>query len=163
MPMGEIASRLYPKAPELTQRRPDAAPPPDSARSLVDHATAITGKIATESDVAIEGALDGELECHGKVFIAEGAKVSARIHAREVVVAGELNGDAICVERLEAHPTARITGSIRTPLLVVQEGALVDGKITMSPPSPETGEARQTSPTEGEPEPQRELVGGAAG
>lgn len=163
-PIGEIASRLYPKAPELTQRRPDAPAPADNTRSLVDHATAVTGKIATESDVTIEGALDGELECHGRVYIADGAKVGARLHAREVVVAGELKGDAVCTERLEAQPTARITGMIRTPILVVHEGALVDGTIIMSPPSSKAEEsAPSTSPSEGEPEPEPQLVGGAAG
>lgn len=163
-PIGEIASRLYPKAPELTQRRPDVVNPTESTRSLVDHATAVTGKIATESDVTIEGALDGELECHGRVYIAEGAKVGARIHAREVVVAGELKGDAVCTERLEAQPTARITGTIRTPILVVHEGALVDGTIIMSASSPEAEEtAPSTPPAEGEPEPEPQLVGRTAG
>ncbi len=162
VPIGEIASRLYPKAPELTQRRPDTAVVPDSTQSLVDRATAVTGKIATDGDVTVEGALDGELECHGRVFIAEGAKVGAKVHAREVVVAGELHGDAVCTERLEAQATARITGTIRTPILVVQEGALMDGTIAMSPAGPETATASPTLPAEGEPEPERELVSRAA-
>src|SRR5579859_950579 len=70
--MGEIASRLYPKAPELTQRRSDTTAVPEGTQSLVDRATAVTGKIATDGDVTVEGVLDGELECQGKVLIAEG-------------------------------------------------------------------------------------------
>ena len=144
--------RLYPKAPELTQRRPDTAVAPDNTRSLVNHATAVTGKIATESDVTIEGALDGELECHGRVFIAEGAKVGAKVHAAEVVVAGELHGDAVCTERLEAQPTsARRFRFIRTPLLIVQEGALVDGTIVMSPSIPRWKRHRRRRRPKGSP------------
>lgn len=130
-PQVDIANRLYPRAPDVVSRRSDANAT-DGHQSLIDRATLCKGNLRTESDLYVEGILEGELDCQGKLFVAEGARVAARVSARSVVVAGELEGDVTCIDRFEASPTARISGTLKTPQLVVHEGAQIDGRISMS-------------------------------
>lgn len=132
----DISSRLYPRGGEVTTRRSEPSVPQEIHYSLIDPSTAVNGKLRTEGDLQIEGLLEGELDCLGRVFIAEGARVVARIGGRTVVVAGEVEGDIVCQERFEALATARVSGSVRTPQLTVHEGATMDGSITMSSGGP---------------------------
>jgi cytoskeletal protein CcmA (bactofilin family) len=59
-----------------------------------------------------------------------------------VVVAGTLNGELTCRERLQILPSGRVSGTVTTGSLIIQEGALYEGELHM-----------RTSPTETRPQP----------
>jgi cytoskeletal protein CcmA (bactofilin family) len=47
-------------------------------------------------------------------------------------VSGTVNGNIIAEAKVVLHKTARINGDIQTPSIVVEEGAMITGKINMS-------------------------------
>jgi cytoskeletal protein CcmA (bactofilin family) len=93
--------------------------------------TSWSGTLRSESDVYLEGTVEGTLEVRDTVYIAERATVDARITARAIVVSGQLNGTIACEERLEVTPTGRLSGEIEAGSLVVHDGAIMDGKFKM--------------------------------
>jgi cytoskeletal protein CcmA (bactofilin family) len=46
-------------------------------------------------------------------------------------VSGTVNGNVIAEAKVVLHKSARINGDIQTPSIVVEEGAMITGKINM--------------------------------
>ena len=109
----------------------------DDADSTIGEHTSFDGTYRSENSMRIRGSAQGEVECAKAIFIEEKAKVSAKLTAASITVAGEVNGELICTGRVEVRPTGRVTGTIDAGTLVVQEGAFVEGTIKMKQGAPE--------------------------
>ena len=86
------------------------------------------GLLYVRGPVRIDGQLEGELIASGTVWIAETARVKARVEARQVVVAGELAGEIRADEKNEILATARVTAALHTPRLVLADGCFFEGR-----------------------------------
>jgi cytoskeletal protein CcmA (bactofilin family) len=93
------------------------------------------GNLKIDGSITIEGQVKGEVEAKKLVFVAEGAKVDAKVRASLVVIAGEFNGAVHCFDHLEVKSTGRVTASVSTKTLVIGEGAFISGEILVSPDS----------------------------
>jgi cytoskeletal protein CcmA (bactofilin family) len=93
--------------------------------------TKITGKLAFEGSVRIEGHIEGEISCEDTLTIGEGAVVKAKIAGTTVVVHGQVNGDIAARTKLELRAPSKVTGNINAPSLVIHEGAVFEGQCTM--------------------------------
>ncbi|HEY8491686.1 MAG TPA: polymer-forming cytoskeletal protein [Dehalococcoidia bacterium] len=139
-PAPAFQQRPAPPAPEPRAARPPAPVPPAVAATpavtpetvtLVSKGARWEGKLSSEGDIRVEGALNGEIETDGTVFLAEQAKVRGTINARNVLIAGEVEGEIFCKERLEVLPGGSARGQINTNLVVIHEGAFVDSRFKM--------------------------------
>ena len=85
--------------------------------------------------------------------VAEGASVSAKVEAANVVVAGTLTGEIVCRERLQILPSGRVSGTVTTNSLAIQEGAFYEGELHMrttpADTRPQPPAARAASPSAG--------------
>lgn len=137
------ASPYAPSTPTPVQAQAPAPPPtpprmklPDvpaltGGASLVSKDAIWDGKLACTGDVRIEGTLQGEVETSGTLFVAEGARVHGTVRARNVLLAGEIDGQMRCDEKLEILPGGSARGEIDTGSLVVHEGAFIESKFQM--------------------------------
>ena len=83
-------------------------------------------------NLQINGKFEGSLQTRGHLIIGERAQVTANVDGEGIVVAGQLTGDVTATERLELRGTARVIGTIKTPRLLVQEGAVIQGQCDMT-------------------------------
>ncbi len=123
-------------APAPRMPAPSLAPASGGA-SLVSKDAVWDGKLNCSGDVRIEGVLQGEVETTGTLFVAAEARVHGTVHARNVMLAGEIEGQLRCDERLEILPGGSARGEIDTGSLVVHEGSFIDSRFQMH-----TGAAR---------------------
>jgi cytoskeletal protein CcmA (bactofilin family) len=49
-----------------------------------------------------------------------------------VIVSGTVTGNIFASERIVLHKTARVEGDIEAGSMAIEEGAMLNGKITMS-------------------------------
>ncbi|HZQ35173.1 MAG TPA: polymer-forming cytoskeletal protein [Dehalococcoidia bacterium] len=89
------------------------------------------GKLRSDGDVRVEGVVQGEIDTAATLVIAEAARVMGTIHARNVLIGGEVEGDVLCEERLEVLPGGSARGQINSGTLVVHEGAYIDSRFQM--------------------------------
>lgn len=115
--------------PEPPVRSPRAATPP----SCIDDATEFEGKIQSSKTIRIDGRVKGEVHCSQAVIVGESASVEAVIHAASVIISGEVKGDLSATSKITLQKTARVTGDLRTPGIVIEEGALLEGRIVIGP------------------------------
>lgn len=111
--------------------------------SVIDRFSRFDGDFVAERDLRVEGNVKGSIDCHGTLFIAEGAIVSARVTAENITVAGDLSGETRCRGKLHLLPTGRVRGRVGTSALVITEGAIYEGELAM---------AEETQPVASEPQ-----------
>jgi cytoskeletal protein CcmA (bactofilin family) len=74
---------------------------------------------------------DGEINAKSSVIIGESAIVTAQIKGASIIVAGTVNGELIASQRIEIQPSAKVSGKLTAPKLMMHEGALFDGQCAM--------------------------------
>jgi len=100
----------------------------DSITSLIGHDVRIEGTIAFQGTIRIDGHVKGKIRTdNGKVIIGEKAVVDADINVDEAIIMGEVTGTIETREKIEVHPPARIMGDIRSPVIAIESGAVIDG------------------------------------
>lgn len=90
------------------------------------------GNLKSDGSVRIEGQVTGEVDAKDTVHVCETAKVDAKVRAAFVVIAGDLEGEVHCSERLEILPSGRVKAHLTTKSLMICEGAFIEGQIQMS-------------------------------
>jgi len=88
----------------------------------------------SQGDVLVEGSFEGEIEAKATVWVEKGAQTQAQLHANDVVISGAFNGEVECRHRLHITATASISGQIKTPVLVIEDGATVNCRFSMTRP-----------------------------
>ncbi len=99
------------------------------SESLVDRHSSFDGRYETDHDLRVEGTISGEVVCRGLLTIEQEASARARIQARDAQIRGRLEGDIVCSGKLTLTATAVVTGTLKAPVLVVEEGASLSGSI----------------------------------
>ena len=91
----------------------------------------IVGKIMTDSDFRIDGEVEGEIICKGKVVIGQKGYLKGSISCVSAEVIGTVEGDIIVSETLSLRATAVITGEVKTKILIVEPNAIFNGTCSM--------------------------------
>ena len=99
----------------------------DDKATLIDANADVEGKLKGR-DAHILGRFRGEVEVSGRLVLGEGARVDARVAADAAEISGEFKGE-IKVRALTLTEKARVQGNVDAELLVVREGAQLDGTI----------------------------------
>lgn len=135
----------------------------DEIHAFLGKETEVRGELKFEGTVQIDGTFRGEIHATGTLIVGEGARLEgAEINCGTLIVSGQVVGNIRATHRVEALAPARILGNIQTPVLVINEGVLLDGNIRMAV-SAEEGKAREKIPFVGKREklPSQEEIPGA--
>jgi len=104
---------------------------PEALTAFIDQGSEFEGRLSFKNTVRIDGAFKGEISSENTLIVGEPGTVSASIRSRHVIVSGEVSGDVVATERLVVHKTGRVDGDIQTPKLVVEDGAVIEGRVQM--------------------------------
>ena len=103
----------------------------DDNITLLAKGVVLKGEIHVEGTVRIDGCLDGEIQTKGQVIIGEDGLVQGTITAGSVVSSGRIKAKVMANERVQLMKTATLIGEVLTPLLVIEEGAKLQGVTDM--------------------------------
>lgn len=109
-----------------------SVPTVDTFTSVIAHTTSWNGNLESSGSLHIHGRVEGSLNARDDIFIAEEAEVEAVVNAANVTVAGSVRGSVQCTERFEILPRGKVAGDVRAPIVVVHEGALIAGEVSMT-------------------------------
>lgn len=138
-----FGSRKPPSGPSGSQSPPSnpspsggssAAPtrqPPVGFETVLGPHTALHGELKSEANVRIDGMFDGAIAIEGNIMVGETAHISANIQALNMSIAGSVRGD-LTGQKIQVMRTGRVWGDLNAASIVTEEGAFIDGKITMS-------------------------------
>ena len=103
----------------------------DDNITLLAKGVVLKGEIHVEGTVRIDGRLDGEIQTKGQVIIGEDGLVQGTITAGTVISSGRIKAKVMADDRVQLMRTATLIGEVLTPLLIIEEGAKLQGVMDM--------------------------------
>lgn len=91
----------------------------------------IVGNITADSDYRIDGLIEGELNCTGKVVIGEAGRIKGNVTCQNAEIMGLMDGKIVCYQQLSLRASGKIQGDVKTKTLIVEPGAVFNGTCSM--------------------------------
>ena len=104
--------------------------------NLIAAGTVVEGKLRTPGSIRVDGRIAGEVTATQNVSVGSTGDVDGNITAKNVTIGGKIKGMVVAQEKLVFEAKAVVRGDIRAAKLVIDEGALFDGKCMMSEAKP---------------------------
>jgi len=103
----------------------------DDNITLLARGVQLRGEIRVEGTVRIDGRLEGEIYTKGEVIIGEEGLVQGTITAGTIVCSGRIKATVHAAERVQLLKTAILIGEVHAPVLMMEEGAKIQGVTDM--------------------------------
>lgn len=100
-------------------------------RAFLGEGTSFIGTLQFEGTVRLDGRFEGDISGSDLLIIGQTAAVRAEIQVGSLVVGGRVEGNIVARKRVELLATAQVTGTVKTPALVVSDGAALNGTCEM--------------------------------
>ena len=104
----------------------------EEVRAFLGKGAEFIGKLIFNGAVRIDGDFQGEVYGQGSLVVGEGAVVKARIAVSSIYISGDVQGNIDVKEKINIHSTGKFYGDVSTPVFIMEEGALFEGKSHMA-------------------------------
>jgi len=104
----------------------------DEVIAFVGKGVEFKGVITYNGTVRIDGRLEGEIHTAGVLMVGQEAVIMAKVTAGTVISRGNITGDIVAAGRVRLLAPAVLNGSVKTPLLSMEEGVLFNGSLEMA-------------------------------
>ena len=134
--------------PETLSARTDASNAPrtggtQGSTAIIGKGMVIKGQVRSAEHMHVDGEIDGSLYLAGfDLTVTAEARVRADVTAREVDVAGVIDGNVDATKKITVRRGGRLLGDLKTPGIVIEDGAYFKGKIEIV-----NSETREQTPT----------------
>ncbi len=126
----QVETNPAPDVEPIQITKPSLPQPAIGFDTVLGPNSVLEGTFQSNANVRLDGTFSGALEINGNILVGETAKIKADINARNISVAGAVRGN-ITGKKVQVLRTGRVWGDIRATALTTEEGAFIDGKITM--------------------------------
>ena len=107
--------------------------PVSDLRGFLGEGTEIKGELVFSDMLRVDGSVTGKITSDsGTLLVGERGYVKASVEAATVSVSGTIEGTVTAKNKVEIHPTGKIFGDVYTQALIIEDGAVFDGKSHMS-------------------------------
>ena len=103
----------------------------DALNGFVDAGCTIRGELEFANSFRLDGKVEGTIRSKSELLVGEGGVIDGEVEVARCLVGGEVRGVLRASEQVVLHATARVWADIHTPALVMEDGALLEGKVTM--------------------------------
>ena len=93
--------------------------------------TKIVGKINTDSDFRLDGEIEGDIVCKGKLVIGAKGYLKGSISCSNAEILGIVDGNLQVGDTLTLRSSAKLNGDVTTKSLVVEPNAIFNGSCSM--------------------------------
>ncbi|MDR0826728.1 MAG: polymer-forming cytoskeletal protein [Desulfovibrio sp.] len=104
----------------------------DDFTAFLGSGTEYQGRLTFKGTVRVDCRFIGEIVSDGKLILGKEAFFEGTVTVKELVVHGVLTGEAVVGKRTVLHQDAKVTGTLNTPILVMEEGANLQGDLHMN-------------------------------
>lgn len=108
----------------------------NTLNAFLGRGTEYFGRLEFGDTVRIDGTFRGEIASNGTLVLGRNAVVDGHVQVGTLISNGRVNGEVTASCRAILRKNSLLTGSLSTPTLVVEEGALLEGTVTMGPDCP---------------------------
>ena len=118
-----------------------------SSTTVIGPSILISGKLSGDEDLTVRGRVEGTLHLTRTLVVETSGIVKADVSVKNAVVSGVVVGNIEASESVELTREGRMVGDIRSPRIIIVDGASFRGRVDMGNAEPaKNGEARSARP-----------------
>ena len=110
----------------------------DEIDGFIDEGTEFRGELRFRNVFRVDGRVRGRIVSDNTLIIGESGDVEAEIDCGTVSIKGQAKGQIRGRQKIELLSGSRVSGTLNTPALTIEEGSLFQGDCDMHAPSAET-------------------------
>lgn len=99
--------------------------------NILASGTRLKGEITSEEDFRIDGAIEGNIQCRGKIIVGQSGSVTGNINCTNIDLFGNVTGNIICSETVILKASSYLNGEIKTRVIEIEPGANFEGTCSM--------------------------------
>ncbi|MCX8011379.1 MAG: polymer-forming cytoskeletal protein [Ignavibacteria bacterium] len=99
--------------------------------SLIGRNVFLKGDLSGEGNFRIEGKIEGHISIKGNLYLGDNGSNRGNIDSNNFTNNGIVEGNINIKEKLVLEKNSKIKGDIKTKILVVEEGAEINGMCIM--------------------------------
>ena len=105
--------------------------PAEGAQTVMGPSIVLDGEISGGEDVVVQGTVRGKIAIATALYVEQSGVLEADVDASSVEVAGLVTGDVAARERVELKAGCKVVGDIRSPRILIADGAVFKGSVDM--------------------------------
>lgn len=109
-----------------------AAESSNELNAFLGAGTEYKGRLDFTGTVRIDGSFHGEISSTGSLVLGKDAVIQGEVHVDTLISNGSIKGDVHAATKAVLQKNSVLDGSLRTPALVVEEGASIEGNVEMA-------------------------------
>jgi cytoskeletal protein CcmA (bactofilin family) len=113
--------------------------------TIIGPSILISGKLSGDEDLTVRGRVEGELSLTRTLIVEPSGIVKANVAVRNAIVSGVVVGNITATESVELTREGRMVGDIRSPRVIIVDGASFRGRVDMGNAEPRAAGERATS------------------
>ena len=100
------------------------------APTVLGRSVILRGELSGGEDLLIEGQFEGTINLEDHCLtVGQNGRVSAEIHARQVVILGSVKGNIRAGEKVDIRKSGQVVGDLVSAGIAIEEGAYFKGSI----------------------------------
>ena len=100
------------------------------AQTIMGRSVILRGDLSGGEDLLIEGQLEGTINLEDHCLtVGQNGRVTAEIHARQVVILGSVQGNITAGEKIDIRKSGHVVGDLVSAGIAIEEGAYFKGSI----------------------------------
>jgi cytoskeletal protein CcmA (bactofilin family) len=106
----------------------------DAISAFLGAGTQYHGQFNFQGVVRIDGGVIGDIISDGTLVLGEEGYVEGRIRVAELITSGRIVGDVEASQRVVFNTSSNLCGNLTTPIVVIEDGAVINGLVRMAAP-----------------------------
>ncbi len=105
---------------------------PGDLKTFLGKGSIVDGNVKVEHSLRIDGKIKGDVTSGDTLVVGSEGEIKGNVQVKNLVLGGKIIGSVLAQGRtvLEAH--SELHGELKTAKLVIDEGAIFDGKCSMT-------------------------------
>jgi cytoskeletal protein CcmA (bactofilin family) len=113
--------------------------------SILGEGVELQGELSFVNGIRVDGIIKGKIRSESCLIIGPKGSVQAEVNIKKILINGEFRGTIHATDRIEINKDGRVYGELFTPCLIIEAGAVFEGKCNMNEPPPAAPQVPATS------------------
>lgn len=100
--------------------------------TIISSGVVIEGKVNSNGNIRVDGIIKGDIVAQGNLTVGDSGNIQGQLTGDVVTIGGKVEGSVNAKEKLILEAKSVLKGDIVTKVLVVEAGAVFEGKSSMS-------------------------------
>lgn len=99
---------------------------------FLDSGSHVQGELRFQTSFRVDGKFSGTVVSEGDLIVGDGGEVEGDLRVGQIVVSGTVRGTICAARRVHISTSGKVFAEVDTPSLVIEDGALFEGRCAMS-------------------------------